>query len=167
MPFQPIHYKPAPTYYISQMSVSGYLMHTLGCIFIIFTAPKVWIEVRNWWVCVCVCVCTLSSHRGGTLHCVANDHDDPSLVVLQDPRRRTLHELTVGAERWAVGNIDAARDVASAEAGGGRVKERGFKTSTAPEWAESFWFFHKVTPAFFNGDHIRRKTLLLSRVVRK
>lgn len=39
------------------------------------------------------------SHHGGTLHGVANHHDDPPLVVLQDPGRGALHNLTVWAQR--------------------------------------------------------------------
>lgn len=65
-----------------------------------------------------MCVCVLP-HHSGALHRVANDHDDASPVVLEDSCRGTLHQLAVGAERRAEGDVDAARNVASAEAGGG------------------------------------------------
>lgn len=68
----------------------------------------------------------LHSHHRCSLHGVANYHDDSPLVGLQDPARRTLHDLTVWAERRAEGDVDAARDVTSAEAGVGKVKECSF-----------------------------------------
>lgn len=71
-------------------------------------------------------VCVLHSHHSGSLHGVANHHDDPALVGLQDPGRRTLHNLTVWAECWAEGDVDAASDVTSAETGVGKVKECSF-----------------------------------------
>lgn len=70
-----------------------------------------------------VCVWLLS-HHSGALHGVADDHDDASSVVLQDSCCGTLQQLTVGAERRAEGDVDAARNMASAEAGDGGVKEQ-------------------------------------------
>lgn len=58
---------------------------------------------------------------------MANDHDDTSSVVLEDSCCRTLHQLTVRAERCAVGNVDAARNMASAEAGDSGVKVHSFE----------------------------------------
>lgn len=55
---------------------------------------------------------------------MADDHDDASSVVLQDSCCRTLQQLTVRAERRAEGDVDAARNMASAEAGDGWVKEQ-------------------------------------------
>ena len=49
---------------------------------------------------------------------MADDHNDPSSVALEDSGRRTLHQLTVRAEGCAEGNVDAARNMASVEAGG-------------------------------------------------
>lgn len=66
---------------------------------------------------------------------MANDHDDTSFVVLEDPCCRTLHKLTVRAERCAEGNVDAARNVAFAEAGVSRVKEHSFEQ--VPAWDQS------------------------------
>lgn len=68
----------------------------------------------------------LHSHHSRSLHGVANHHDDSPLVGLQDPGCRTLHNLTVWAERWAEGDVDAARDMTSAEAGVDKVKECSF-----------------------------------------
>lgn len=58
---------------------------------------------------------------------MANDHDDPSSVVLEDSCCRTCHKLTVRAERRAEGNVDAARNMASVEAGDSGVKEHSFE----------------------------------------
>lgn len=57
---------------------------------------------------------------------MANHHDDSPLVGLQGSGRRTLHNLAVWAERGAEGDVDAASDVTSAEAGVGKVKECSF-----------------------------------------
>lgn len=71
----------------------------------------------------------VSSHHSCGLHGVANDHDDAAFVVVEDSRRGALQELAIGAERCAERNVDAPRNMASAEAGISGVKEDG----TAPE----------------------------------
>lgn len=58
---------------------------------------------------------------------MANDHDDTSFVVLENPCCRTLHNLTIRGECCAEGNVDAAGNVASAEAGIRSVKEHGLE----------------------------------------
>lgn len=75
-------------------------------------------------VFVCTCVCETS--HSSALHGVANDHNDTPFVVL-DSCRRTLHKFTIRTERCAEGNVDAARNMASAEAGVSGVKEHNFK----------------------------------------
>lgn len=74
-----------------------------------------------------MCVCGCFSHHGSTFHGVTDDHDDPSSVVLQDSGCRTLHQLTIRVERCAEGNVDAARNVASAEAKSREVKEQSIE----------------------------------------
>lgn len=64
----------------------------------------------------------LLSHHGGHRHGMADDHDDTAPVILQGSCGRTLHQLPIRAERRAVGNVDAAGDMASAEAGHAGVK---------------------------------------------
>lgn len=73
-------------------------------------------------MCVVVWVGVLAHHSRG-LHGVADDHDDAAFVVVEDSRRGALQELTVRAERWAERHVDAPRNMASAEAGIGGVKE--------------------------------------------
>lgn len=58
---------------------------------------------------------------------MANDHNDASSVVLEDARGRTLQQLTIRAECCVEGDVDAARNVASIEAGGSRIKEHSFE----------------------------------------
>ena len=62
-------------------------------------------------------------YRCAALHGVADDHDDPSPEGVQDARPGTLHQLPVRTEGGGVGQVDAAGQVASVEAGGTRVKE--------------------------------------------
>lgn len=57
---------------------------------------------------------------------MADDNNDTSFEVLENSCRRTLHQLTVRAESCAEGNVDAARDMASAETEGSGVKEQSF-----------------------------------------
>lgn len=64
------------------------------------------------------------SHHNSSLHDMANDHDDTSSVAVKDPCCRTLQKLTVRAEYRAERNVDAARNMASAEAGVSEVKKR-------------------------------------------
>lgn len=66
----------------------------------------------------------LLSHHSSALHGVADDYNDTSSVVLEDTCCRTLHQLPIRAEHCVEGNVDAARNMASAEAGGGEVKEK-------------------------------------------
>lgn len=86
----------------------------------------------------------LLSHHSGALYGVADDHDDASSVVLQDSCCRTLQQLTVRAERGAEGDVDAARNMASAEAGDGWVKEQRCQqvqhlpAIKAKEWGQPF-----------------------------
>ena len=54
---------------------------------------------------------------------MADDHDHPSPEGVQDARPGTLHQLPVRAEGRGVGQVDAAGQVSSVEAGGTRVKE--------------------------------------------
>lgn len=67
----------------------------------------------------CLCIpkrACVFSHHGGALHGMADDHDDTSPEALEGAGGGTLHQLPVRRERRAVGDADAARDVASAEA---------------------------------------------------
>lgn len=72
---------------------------------------------------MCVGEGVVSSHQSRRLHGVADDHDDAASVVVKDSRRGALQQLAVGAERRAERNVDAPRNVASAEAGDSGVKE--------------------------------------------
>lgn len=69
----------------------------------------------------------LFPHHSSTLHGVANNHNNTSFVVLEDPCCRTLHNLTIRGECRAEGNVDAAGNVASAEAGIRKVKEHSLE----------------------------------------
>lgn len=82
---------------------------------------------------------------------MADDHDDASSVVLQDSCCRTLQQLTIGAERRAEGDVDAARNMASAEAGDGEVKDqRCQQVQHLPgirgQIMRSAFYSHTVTP---------------------
>ena len=63
------------------------------------------------------------TNHSGTLHGVADDHNDTSSVVLEDTCCGTLTQLTIRTEHGVEGNADTARNVASTEAGGRGVKE--------------------------------------------
>lgn len=53
--------------------------------------------------------------HSSTLHGMADDNNDTSSEVLEDSCCRTLHQIPVRAERCTEGNVDAARNMASAE----------------------------------------------------
>lgn len=62
-------------------------------------------------------------HHSGALYSMADDHNDTSSVVLKDSRCGTLDRLTVTVKHAAERNVDAAWNVAFAEAGDQGVKE--------------------------------------------
>lgn len=68
-------------------------------------------------------------------HGVADDHDDTSPEALEGAGGGTLHQLPVRRERRAVGDADAARDVATAEA-----EHPGLRVNKCtPVYVKSLW----------------------------
>lgn len=84
-------------------------------------------------MCLCVFLSVgIISHRSGTLHRMADDSNDMSSEVLEDSCCRTLQQLSIRAECCGEGNVDAARNMASAEAGGSGVKDFIFEQVLSP-----------------------------------
>lgn len=70
---------------------------------------------------VCLCL-RVFSHQSCTLYSMTDDHNDTSSVVLEDSCCGTLQQLAIRAERGVEGNVDTARNMSSAVAGGSGVK---------------------------------------------